>query len=72
MAEPFVFEQYTIMPVDAELEVNYIISDFSGYLCRLVPGEAGFEISRADKALGIEIPLKLLTEISDHIVRKDA
>ncbi len=72
MAKPFMIEQYTVTPVETEMEVNFIISDDSGYLCRLVPGEVGFEVSKTDIALGIDIPLKLLCQLSDYIVRKDA
>jgi hypothetical protein len=70
--KPFTIDQYTITPVETEMEVNFIVSDSTGYICRLVPGQAGFEISKTDEALGVEIPLKLIAEISDHIVRKDA
>lgn len=72
MIEPLFINQYTLTSVDSELEINYIVTDATGYICRLVPGEAGFEVSKSDKALGIDIPLKLLSQLSDLIVRQDA
>ena len=72
MVKPFELGEYTITPQPLEKEVNYIVSNKDGYTCRLVPGYAGFEISKADKALGIELPLEILSQISDLIVTQDA
>ena len=44
MEHKTVFEGYSIEEVQLEKEINYIISDEKGYVCRLVPGLAGFEV----------------------------
>lgn len=66
------FEGFEIKTIPSELEMNYEVSDAGGYLFRLVPGYAGFGLSAIDQALGIEPDDKLITRISDFIVRNDA
>ena len=66
------FDNYFIKPVDLELEINYVVFDSGGYLCRLVPGEMGLELSKMDLALDNKPDGNLITKIIDLIFEKDA
>jgi hypothetical protein len=72
MSEPLTFEQFFIEVVDTAIEINYIIKDGNGYVCRLVPGEAGFELSPADKAVDNIPEQNLIERISNFIVIQHA
>ena len=72
MELPLQFEDHTIEEVLLEREINYIVSNSNGYVCRLVPGEAGFELSELDKALDNIPDYNFLIRLSDFIVRNHA
>lgn len=65
------FREYKIEEILTDREVNYVVNDKEGYVCRLVPGYAGFEISQHDKALNNYPPDKIITSISDFIVENE-
>jgi hypothetical protein len=65
------FQNYIIEEEPTELELNYVVKDETGYICRLVPGYAGFDLSPLDKSLGIELPPHVLASISEFIVEHD-
>jgi hypothetical protein len=71
MAQTLKFEDYNVIPINLEREVNYVIFKNEEYMFRLVPGYSGFELSPHDKTLGIEPDLHLIAKISDFIVRQD-
>ena len=62
------FENYFIEEVDKSKEVNYLITDKDGYVCTLVPGYEGFELSANDKALDINPGKSFVYRISEFIV----
>jgi hypothetical protein len=51
MATRFFWGDYIIEKDWQEMELHYIIFDGEGYVCRLVPGEMGLELSAQDLAL---------------------
>ena len=65
-------KRISIRRIFLELEINFEIMDSEGYVCRLVPGERGFELSRLDQCLGNDVPETLITAIGDHILKRDA
>ncbi|HKO80713.1 MAG TPA: hypothetical protein VJU78_09965 [Chitinophagaceae bacterium] len=72
MSDKYTFAEFSIEKIHAEREVNFNVYKDGEYLCRLVPGYSGFEISPMDKALGNDIDLVLLSRISEFIQQKDA
>ena len=66
------FENHTIEKIDLEREINFIVSNPAGYVCRLVPGEAGLELSDLDKSIENVPDINFLIRLSDFIVRNDA
>ena len=66
------FENHTIEKIDLEREINFIVSNPTGYVCRLVPGEAGLELSELDKSIENVPDINFLIRLSDFIVRNDA
>jgi hypothetical protein len=64
-------DEYEVELVNTEYEINYVITNSNGYVCRLVPGYAGFELSKQDKALGNNISELLVAKLSDFIVAND-
>ena len=71
MHQEFEFEGYMVKQVELEKEVNFELSDEKGYICRLVPGFFGFELSTLDRAVDNQIDPNFLARLSDYIVRKD-
>jgi hypothetical protein len=65
------FESYTIEEVTSDLEVNYVVNDPKGYICRLVPGYAGFQLSPLDISLNNQPSQQLIARISDFIVEHE-
>lgn len=53
-------------------EVQFIVTNADGYVCRLVAGEAGFELSALDRSLDNIPPPDLIAKLSDFIVRSEA
>ena len=66
--EDLQFEAYTIKTIDTPLEINFEVHDEQGYVCRLVPGYAGFELSAHDKAMGNHVQQDMIAKISNYIV----
>jgi hypothetical protein len=71
MKKLFEFESYTIEEVESDLEVNYLVHDSTGFICRLVPGYAGFELSPLDKSLDNLPSQELITQLSNFIVENE-
>lgn len=63
------FGSLSVQPLNLEREVNFVVCDGDRYLFRLVPGEAGFELSKLDLALDADIDNRLVSVISDWITR---
>lgn len=61
-----------IKRLDHEQEINYEIFDEDGYICRLVPGYCGFEMSKLDYSLGVEVSPGLINAVTDYILNEDA
>ena len=72
MPKVFEFGNFKIEAVELEREINFVITNQEGYVCRLVPGYAGLELSPQDMALGNEPDQKLISQISEYIVIQDA
>jgi hypothetical protein len=63
--------KYLVKEVVLEREVNYEVFDGEGYVCRLVPGYEGFELSKMDVSLGLDIDTNVVDMISNFILAKD-
>ncbi len=63
---------YLIRPIETEREMNFVILDNEGYVCRLVPGLLGFNLSPLDLALGNTRALPLVPCFSEFIFQRDA
>jgi len=63
---------YLIRPIETEKEMNFMILDSEGYVCRLVPGLFGFNLSPLDFALGNTKALPLVPHLSEFILHHDA
>ncbi len=68
MAENFSYLDYTIQPIDHDLEVNFLIFKGGNYICRLTPCLEGFNVSKLDKALGNEPDNNLIQQLTRHIL----
>lgn len=68
----FEFEGFTIKRLIFKRQVHFQVFNKELYVCRLVPSEAGFEPSKFDRALGIELPEQMLVRLSDFILQYDA
>jgi hypothetical protein len=62
---------YVVKEVLLDREVNFEVFDADGYVCRLVPGYEGFELSKMDVSLGLDIDLSVVEMISNFILDKD-
>lgn len=58
-----------VEPVFTEREMNFFVIRDNDYLFRLVPGEAGFELSMLDKALDVAVDHALVDWVGDRIDR---
>ena len=65
-------EGYLIRPIETEREINFVVLDHEGYVCRLVPGLFGFNLSPLDFALGSTKALPLVPYLSAFILNHDA
>lgn len=63
------FDGLSVQPLNLEREVNFVVWKGNRYLFRLVPGEAGFELSKLDLALEADIDKRLVSVIGDWITR---
>jgi hypothetical protein len=68
MEETMRLDDYLVEAVYTDMEVNFTVLDSEGYCCRLVPGPAGFELSKLDRALGIDPGENLVNRIGSFIV----
>lgn len=71
MEEILRMDGYQIRREWQEMEVQFVVSNAEGFVCRLVAGEAGFELSAQERALGKEVSPALIAKLSDFIVRHD-
>ena len=67
MTEAVQFGNFQIVPEQSAKEVNFTVFNGEEYLFRLVPGYAGFELSKLDKALNCEVDQKLIDQIGGWI-----
>ncbi len=67
MGEKILFQRLIIEEVYTEREVNFIVMDEGTYLFRLVPTLSGFEISKLDQSLKLDIDTRLMTEACNKI-----
>ena len=51
--------QIQVKTVEAGHEINFELYDDNGYICRLVPGYWGFELSKLDLCMGVEVDARL-------------
>lgn len=72
MEEMTQFGRYAVEKVFVMNEVNLVVTEPSGYVCRLVPGYGGFELSAADKALGNDPGHAVVSSINEFILMRDA
>jgi hypothetical protein len=63
---------FQIRKLNLEREVNYEIYDSTGYVCRLVPGYSGFELSKLDRCLETVVSDSLIGNVGDYIINLDA
>lgn len=63
--------KYLVKELLLDREVNFEVFDADGYVCRLVPGYEGFELSKMDVSLGVDIDTDILEMISNFILDKD-
>ncbi|MFC4231496.1 hypothetical protein ACFOW1_06330 [Parasediminibacterium paludis] len=63
--------KYLVKEVLLERAVNYEVFDAEGYVCRLVPGYEGFELSKMDVGLGLTVDDHVVAMISNFILAKD-
>jgi len=68
MMKPFQFENFNVKPVFLNREINFEITDSSGYVGRLVPVLNGFEFSKLDKAIANAALKNLAARLSDYIL----
>lgn len=66
------FRHLLLRPFYTYREMNVEVADEDGYICRLVPGLYGFDLSPLDQALGNDPILPLLPHISEFILQQDA
>jgi len=66
------FEKYILKEEFKGSEVNYVVTDDSGYVCRLVPNEFEFVLSSQDIAIKNIPKRSLIKRISDFIVERNA
>ena len=66
MTAPMTFEDYSIEVEKKEGEINYLVRNQKGHVCRLVPWKDGFDIAEEDKTCGL--PADELSRISDFIL----
>jgi hypothetical protein len=66
MVKQMKFEGYTIEQVITGDEINYIVRNETGHVCRLVPWKDGLDIAEEDKTCGL--PADELSRISDFIL----
>ncbi len=64
-------DNFIVNEVFLDKEINFEILDSDGYICRLVPGYAGFELSKLDQCLGINVNPAVIHTISNLILTKD-
>lgn len=64
-------DKYLVKELLLDREVNFEVFDYGGYVCRLVPGYEGFELSKMDVSLGVEIDETVIDTISNFILNKD-
>lgn len=57
------FDSFQIVPEQLPYEVNFTVFTGADYLFRLVPGYAGFELSKLDKALDCDFDKRLIDQI---------
>lgn len=57
------FGRFHIVQDHLLYEVNFTVYKDEDYLFRLVPGDAGFELSKLDKALNCDVDEKLIDQI---------
>lgn len=69
--DTYFIEGLMVRRIDAGREINYEIFEKSGYLCRLVPGMWGFEVSKLDLCFDTEIPDRLVAQIGDFIINME-
>ena len=72
MTNQFRLDGFVLRAVFTCREVNYEVMDQDGYVCRLVPGNGSFELSKLDRSLGLELLDKTIHVITDHILNHDA
>lgn len=72
MSKGFADPHIWVEKVYTEREVNFIVRLDGQYLFRLVPGEAGFEPSKLDRAIGQQIVYDLVHAVGDFIIGRDA
>ena len=66
------YNGFTIKRKDTNTQINFVVSDKTGILFRLVPTLEGFELSPYDKSKDNIPDEKLIAEISDFILQQDA
>lgn len=59
--------KYLIEQVEEEKEINFVVTKNDDYICRLIPGGSGFELSPLDKAVGNLVDETLIDELGKRI-----
>jgi len=72
MSDRFSIDGYDFQKEWLENQVQFIISTAKGYVCRLVPGENGFELSKLDRVIENQLPAELIKKLSDLIEGHEA
>ena len=67
MEQVIELQGFRIVPEFSEREVNFVVSDRKGYLFRLVPNLAGFDLSPLDRALGTNVDQQVVEVVGYHI-----
>jgi hypothetical protein len=68
MSSTLLFEGYDIETVATEREINFVVTRQGEYVCRLVPGTDGFELSVLDRAIDHDVDDGLVDWLGDFIV----
>jgi hypothetical protein len=71
MANLYELEGFYMIPLETEREINFIVKNKEGYVCRLVPRIYGFDISPLDKALDNLDVAGLVPRLSNFILNRD-
>lgn len=72
MSDCFSIDGYDFQKEWLENQVQYHVSNRGGYVCRLVPGQNGFESSKLDRVVENTVSQELVKKLGDLIEAHEA